>query len=144
MKEISEGVTKKLKIPRFVQCQHCAGTGAKNGTAFHTCNRCHGSGVVEHVQQTFLGAMSSTATCPECNGEGKTITEKCTYCNGEGIVRQEEVVEFTIPAGVSDGMVLTLKGKGQRRPVTAGVTGQTFLSWRKNCPTRNLSVTETT
>lgn len=112
LKEISEGVTKKLKIPRFVQCQHCAGTGAKNGTAFHTCNRCHGSGVVEHVQQTFLGAMSSTATCPECNGEGKTITEKCTYCNGEGIVRQEEVVEFTIPAGVSDGMVLTLKGKG--------------------------------
>lgn len=112
LKEISEGVTKKLKIPRFVQCQHCAGTGAKNGTALHTCNRCHGSGVVEHVQQTFLGAMSSTATCPECNGEGKTITEKCTYCNGEGIVRQEEVVEFTIPAGVSDGMVLTLKGKG--------------------------------
>lgn len=112
LKEISEGVTKKLKIPRFVQCQHCAGTGAKDGTAFHTCARCHGSGVIEHVQQTFLGAMSSTATCPECNGEGKTITEKCTYCNGEGIVKQEEVVEFTIPAGVSDGMVLTLKGKG--------------------------------
>lgn len=112
LKEISEGVTKKLKIPRFVQCQHCAGTGAKDGTAFHTCNRCHGSGVIEHVQQTFLGPMSSTATCPECNGEGKTITQKCSYCNGEGIVKQEEVVEFTIPAGVSDGMVLTLKGKG--------------------------------
>lgn len=112
LKEISEGVTKKLKIPRFVQCQHCAGTGAKDGTAFHTCSRCHGSGVIEHVQQTFLGPMSSTATCPDCNGEGKTITQKCTYCNGEGIVKQEEVVEFTIPAGVSDGMVLTLKGKG--------------------------------
>lgn len=112
LKEISEGVTKKLKIPRYVQCQHCNGTGAKDGTAFTTCSRCHGSGVVEQVQQTFLGPMSSTATCPDCNGEGKTITQKCTYCNGEGIVKQEEVVEFSIPAGVSDGMTLSLKGKG--------------------------------
>ncbi len=112
LKEISEGVTKKLKIPRYVQCQHCNGTGAKDGTAFTTCSRCHGSGVIEQVQQTFLGPMSSTATCPDCNGEGKTITQKCTYCNGEGIIKQEEVVEFSIPAGVSDGMTLSLKGKG--------------------------------
>lgn len=112
LKEIAEGVTKKLKIPRYVQCQHCNGTGAKDGTAFTTCARCHGSGVIEQVQQTFLGPMSSTATCPDCNGEGKTITQKCTYCNGEGIVKQEEVVEFSIPAGVADGMTLSLKGKG--------------------------------
>ena len=112
LKEIAEGVTKKLKIPRYVQCQYCNGTGAKDGTAFQTCPTCHGSGVVSHVQQTFLGPMESTATCPTCNGEGKTITTKCTHCNGEGIVRQEEVVEFSIPAGVSDGMTLSLKGKG--------------------------------
>ncbi|WP_290067983.1 molecular chaperone DnaJ [Muribaculum intestinale] len=112
LSELATGVTKKLKIPRFVQCQHCNGTGAKDGTAFQTCQRCHGSGVIEHVQQTFLGPMQSTSTCPDCQGEGKTITQKCQYCNGEGIVRQEEVVEFTIPAGVSDGMTLQLKGKG--------------------------------
>ncbi len=112
LKEIAEGVTKKLKIPRYVQCSHCNGTGAKDGTAFQTCARCHGTGVIEQVQNTFLGPMSSTATCPDCNGEGKTITQKCSYCNGEGIVKQEEVVEFTIPAGVADGMTLSLKGKG--------------------------------
>ncbi len=112
LSELATGVTKKLKIPRFVQCQHCNGTGAKDGTAFQTCQRCHGSGVIEHVQQTFLGPMQSTSTCPDCQGEGKTITQKCQYCNGEGIVRKEEVVEFTIPAGVSDGMTLQLKGKG--------------------------------
>lgn len=112
LSELATDVTKKLKIPRFVQCQHCNGTGAKDGTAFQTCQRCHGSGVIEHVQQTFLGPMQSTSTCPDCQGEGKTITQKCQYCNGEGIVRQEEVVEFTIPAGVSDGMTLQLKGKG--------------------------------
>ncbi len=112
LKEIAEGVTKKLKIPRYVKCQHCNGTGAKDGTAFQTCQRCHGSGVIEHIQQTFLGPMQSTATCPDCNGEGKAITQKCQYCGGEGIVRQEEVVEFSIPAGVTDGMTLSLKGKG--------------------------------
>ncbi len=112
LKEIAEGVTKKLKIPRYVKCQHCNGTGAKDGTAFQTCQRCHGTGVIEHIQQTFLGPMQSSATCPDCNGEGKTITQKCQYCNGEGIVRQEEVVEFSIPAGVTDGMTLSLKGKG--------------------------------
>ncbi len=112
LKEIAEGITKKLKIPRYVKCQHCNGTGAKDGTAFQTCQRCHGTGVIEHIQQTFLGPMQSSATCPDCNGEGKTITQKCQYCNGEGIVRQEEVVEFSIPAGVTDGMTLSLKGKG--------------------------------
>jgi len=112
LKEIAEGVTKKLKIPRYVKCQHCNGTGAKDGTAFQTCQRCHGTGVIEHIQQTFLGAMQSTATCPDCNGEGKTITQKCPHCDGEGIVRQEEVVEFSIPAGVADGMTVALKGKG--------------------------------
>lgn len=112
LQEIATGTTKKLKIPRFVQCQHCNGTGAKDGTAFQTCPRCHGSGQIEHVQQTFLGPMQSTATCPECEGAGKTITQKCQYCGGEGIVRQEEVIEFSIPAGVTDGMTLSLKGKG--------------------------------
>ncbi|MCM1021880.1 MAG: molecular chaperone DnaJ [Muribaculum sp.] len=112
LKEIAEGVTKKLKIPRYVQCQHCNGTGAKGGTAFTTCPTCHGSGVITQVQQTILGPMESSSTCPTCNGEGKIISEKCTFCNGEGIVRQEEVVEFAIPAGVQDGMTLSLKGKG--------------------------------
>lgn len=112
LKEIAEGVTKKLKIPRYVQCQYCKGTGAKDGTAFHTCTTCNGTGVVSHVQQTFLGPMESTATCPTCHGEGKTITDKCPHCGGEGIVRQEEIVEFSVPAGVSDGMTLSIKGKG--------------------------------
>lgn len=126
LEDISKGVTKRLKIPRFVQCQHCAGTGAKDGTAFTTCHRCHGSGVIEQVQQTILGPMQSTATCPECNGEGKTITQKCQYCNGDGIVKQEEVVEFSIPAGVSDGMTLSLKGKGNAAK-KGGVNGDLLV-----------------
>lgn len=110
--EIATGVSKTLKIPAMVKCDHCNGTGAKDGTAFTTCPTCHGSGVVVQTQQTILGPMQSQATCPTCNGEGKTITERCSYCNGEGVERREQVVSFNIPAGVSDGMTLTVKGKG--------------------------------
>ncbi len=112
LEEISKGVSKTLKIPALVKCSHCDGTGARDGKSFHTCNTCHGSGTVVHTQNTILGTMQSTVACPECNGEGKVITEKCTYCNGEGVERKENVITFNIPAGVADGMVLTIKGKG--------------------------------
>jgi len=70
--------------------------------------------------------MQSTATCPQCHGEGKIITEKCTYCNGEGVQRQENTVSFNIPAGVSDGMVLTIKGKGNAA-IHGGVNGDLLV-----------------
>ena len=126
LEEIAKGVSKTLKIPTLDKCEHCNGTGAKDGTAFKTCPTCHGTGTVYHTQQTILGPMQSTATCPECNGEGKIITEKCTYCNGEGVQRKENVVSFNIPAGVTDGMVLTLKGKGNAA-VHGGVNGDLLV-----------------
>ena len=112
LKDIMNGVDKKLKIPRWVACDACNGTGAKDGTAFHTCSTCHGTGYVNRVQQTMLGAMQSRVVCPDCNGEGKTIDQACSVCCGEGIVKKSEVVEFHIPAGVEDGMTLTMRGQG--------------------------------
>lgn len=112
LKDIMTGVEKKLKIPRYVADSHCNGTGAKDGTAFQTCPTCHGSGVVTSVQQTFLGAMQSQTVCHHCGGEGKIITERCNHCNGEGIERKEEIISFKIPAGVQDGMTLTMRGQG--------------------------------
>ncbi len=112
LNEIATGVEKKIKVKKYVSCSHCQGTGAENGTAFTTCNTCHGSGVVTQVQQTILGAMQSTATCPTCHGSGKIITKKCNYCNGEGVQYEEEVITLNIPAGVADGMQLSMSGKG--------------------------------
>lgn len=126
LKDIKNGVDKKLKIPMLVACPHCNGTGAKNGTAFHTCPRCHGSGYVTTVQQTILGAMQSQTVCPECNGEGKIISEKCTYCNGTGVEKRDEIVSFHIPAGVENDMVLTLRGKGNA-PRGGGVNGDLLI-----------------
>lgn len=112
LKDVMNGVDKKLKIPRWVACASCRGTGAKDGTSFHTCETCHGTGYVTRVQQTFMGAMQSQSVCPQCNGEGKVIDHACPDCHGEGIVKKEEIVEFHIPAGVVDGMTLTMRGQG--------------------------------
>lgn len=112
LKDIAHGVEKKIKIPRWVKCDACNGTGAKNGTAFTTCSTCGGTGYVHQMQHTFLGDMQSTAECPTCHGDGKVITEKCPVCNGEGIVKRDEVVTIKIPAGVYDGMTLSMRGMG--------------------------------
>lgn len=112
LKEISTGVEKKIKVKKYVSCKACNGTGAENGTAYSTCTTCNGSGVVTRVQQTFLGAMQSTSTCPTCGGEGKIITKKCAACNGEGILKEDEIITINIPAGVMEGMQLSMSGKG--------------------------------
>ena len=126
LKDIAEGVDKKLKIPRLVACTHCKGTGAKDGTSFHTCQRCHGSGYVTTVQQTFMGPMQSQSVCPECNGEGKVITEECPYCHGSGVEKKEEIIAFHIPAGVENDMTLTLRGQGNA-PRGGGVNGDLLV-----------------
>ena len=126
LEEIANGVQKTLKLPTFVKCEHCKGTGAKDGVAFATCNTCHGTGRVTRVQQTPFGAMQSEAVCPDCEGEGKVITERCSYCKGQGVERREQQVSFNIPAGVSDGMVLTLRGRGNA-PVHGGVNGDLLV-----------------
>ena len=126
LKDIANGVDKKLKIPKFVACSHCNGTGAKDGTAFHTCQRCGGTGYVTQMRQTFLGAQQVQSVCPECNGEGKVISEECKYCHGTGVEKKETIVEFHIPAGVQDGQTLVLKGEGNA-PRHGGVNGDLLI-----------------
>ncbi len=126
LKDILNGVDKKLKIPKLVADPHCKGTGAKDGTAFKTCPRCHGTGYITTVRQTFMGAMQSQSVCPECNGEGKIISEQCEHCHGSGVEKKEEIVSFHIPAGVSDGMTLTMRGQGNA-PRHGGVNGDLLI-----------------
>ncbi|WP_289733608.1 molecular chaperone DnaJ [Paramuribaculum intestinale] len=126
LEDIAKGVSKTLKLKAFAKCDHCNGTGAKDGTAFVTCPTCHGSGTVMRTQQTIFGLSQSAAVCPECNGDGKIIKENCTYCNGTGVQHKEQVVSFNIPAGVADGMTLTVNGKGNA-PMHGGVNGDLLV-----------------
>ena len=112
LQEIGTGVEKKIKVSKYVSCKHCSGTGAENGGSYASCSTCHGSGHVTRVTNTFLGQMQTTSTCPTCGGEGRIITKKCNHCQGNGVVRDEEVISINIPAGVAEGMQLSLSGKG--------------------------------
>ena len=110
--EMAKGVTKNIKVKKYVPCTTCSGSGAKDKGGLQTCNTCGGSGQVRKVTSTFLGQMQTVSTCPTCNGEGSIITNKCTVCKGEGRVYGEETVNINIPAGVQEGMQLSLGGKG--------------------------------
>ena len=110
--EIAKGVTKNIKVKKYVSCATCSGSGAKDKNSVQTCGTCNGNGQVKRVQNTFLGQMQTVTTCPTCNGEGSTVTAKCGACKGEGRVYGEEMVTLDIPAGVQEGMQLSLSGKG--------------------------------
>ena len=112
LQEISEGVTKKLKINKMVACDKCGGSGAKSSSAYATCSACNGSGYVVTVQNSFFGRMQTQSVCPTCGGTGKVIKERCDKCSGEGAVKGQEIIEVKIPAGVGDGMAITVRGKG--------------------------------
>ena len=112
LKEIAEGTTKKFKLKKYVPCSHCHGSGAEGSGGMETCPTCKGSGTVIRTQQSIFGMMQTQSVCPQCNGEGKIIKDKCRECNGEGVVYGEEVVEVKIPAGVAEGMQLSMSGKG--------------------------------
>ncbi|MDR1583241.1 MAG: molecular chaperone DnaJ [Prevotellaceae bacterium] len=112
LKEIANGVEKRLKLPILGKCDACGGTGAKNPSSISVCPTCHGSGHVTKMANTIFGAMQSTTICPQCHGEGRRITDLCTVCHGEGAVKKEENIVFRIPPGVSEGMQLNISGKG--------------------------------
>jgi molecular chaperone DnaJ len=126
LEEILKGVEKKIKVSKYVSCKVCNSTGAKNGSAYNTCSTCNGSGRVTRVTSTFLGQMQTTSACPSCGGEGQIITEKCTTCYGNGIVNGEEVITMNIPAGVGEGMQMSMNGKGNAA-ARGGVPGDLIV-----------------
>ncbi len=127
LEEIANGVQKKIKVKKHVTCDTCNGSGAKDSSSYQTCTTCHGQGAVRKVTNTFLGQMATTQTCPTCEGEGKIITSKCTKCRGEGRVYGEEVITIDIPAGVTEGIQLSMNGKGNAG-VRGGYAGDLLLT----------------
>jgi molecular chaperone DnaJ len=126
LEEIANGAEKKIKVNKQVVCKTCDGSGAKDRSSISTCGTCGGSGSVRRVTNTILGQMQTTSTCPTCNGSGSQITSKCTSCHGEGTVRGEETITINIPAGVSDGMQLSMSGKGNAAS-NGGVPGDLII-----------------
>ena len=110
LEEIANGVKKKIKVKKQINCKTCNGSGAKDSNSVSTCSTCRGSGYVRQVRSTFLGQMQTTVACPTCNGSGLMISAKCGTCRGEGRTLGEDTIELEIPAGVAEGMQLSLQG----------------------------------
>lgn len=125
LQEIEKGAKKKIKVSKYVTCDHCHGSGSEDGST-DTCPTCKGRGQVIRTVNSFLGQMQTASTCPNCGGTGKVIKNKCTHCHGDGIVKGEEVIDIDIPAGVGEGMQLTLRGKGGAGPHN-GINGDLYV-----------------
>jgi len=126
LQEITNGVEKKVKVNKFVGCHPCKGSGAENASSFHTCSQCKGSGQVRRITNTILGQMQTTSTCPQCHGEGQTISSKCKSCHGSGLSKEEEVIAINIPPGVGEGIQLSMSGKGNMGE-RGGVAGDLLI-----------------
>jgi molecular chaperone DnaJ len=126
LQDVSAGTEKKIKVNKYVTCSSCGGTGAADQNSMATCTTCRGSGHVTRVTNTLLGQMQTTAVCPSCSGEGKTITKKCPACYGEGIVQKEDIIKINIPAGVAKGMQMNVEGKGNA-PRRGGINGDLLV-----------------
>ena len=125
--EVESGVAKKIKVKKQIGCNTCGGSGAKDSSSKKTCGTCSGSGYVRQVRSTFLGHMQTTAACPTCGGSGAVITANCTNCKGEGRTYESETIEIEIPAGVEDGMQLSMRGKGNAGK-NGGPSGDLLIS----------------
>ena len=133
MAEAFKGVEKKVKLNKMVVCPDCQGRGAVNESDIKTCEHCHGTGMVTKIANTILGQMQTSSPCPYCGGEGKKITNPCRKCSGTGLVRTAEEISFKIPAGVQEGMQLTIQGKGNAAR-GGGVPGNLLVVIEEEAP----------
>jgi len=125
LQEIAKGTTKKIKVKKDVECPHCHGSGSENGQT-ETCPTCHGRGQVVQTVNSFFGQMQTASVCPTCGGRGNIIKNKCKNCGGSGVVKGEEIIEVKVPAGVGEGMQLTMRGKGNAGPRN-GIAGDLLV-----------------
>ena len=127
--DAAKGCKKTFSYTRNQKCESCLGTGAKNGSAYTTCSRCGGKGVIQQVQQTMFGRTIRQSACPDCDGTGRKITDKCPDCRGKGFGRKETTVTIDIPAGVDNGSYMKKKGMGQAAP-HGGQAGDLIIVFR--------------
>ena len=126
LEEIAKGCTKEVSIERNRPCPDCGGRGARSSSDLKTCPTCHGSGQVQNVVNSLFGRTMTYATCPQCGGEGKIVTNPCSSCKGTGLLRKRETVHVKVPAGVEDGMQLTVRGEGHAA-ARGGVSGDLLV-----------------
>jgi len=119
------GTTRKVILTKPATCEKCRGNGADKDATLKTCDKCQGNGKVHETQNSFFGSFATTQVCKNCHGEGKIPSKKCRTCKGEGVVKKEEEIKINIPAGIRDGEMIKLSGKGEA--ISHGVPGDLYI-----------------
>jgi len=112
LEETLKDTKKKITLKKYVTCSRCQGKGAEPGTSVKECFSCRGTGRVQQVRRTFLGSITQWGVCPECEGEGYILEKPCNVCKGEGRIKEEEKIEFVVPAGIDTNQIFKVEGKG--------------------------------
>jgi molecular chaperone DnaJ len=122
LEEISEGISKKIKLKKYVVCNECKGSGAEGGSSTKTCPVCRGTGEVKSVSRSVFGQFVNIQPCNNCNGEGVVVDTPCKKCYGDGRIQDEVTVKIDVPGGVHEGSYMTMRGEGNsgRRRGPAG------------------------
>lgn len=126
LEEIAEGVEKEIKVKKNKRCTECEGSGAKGYNGYESCRHCNGSGEIRNVSRSMFGQFINVTECHYCSGEGRIIKDKCEQCHGEGVVKGESKIKVEIPAGVSEGQYIPMRGHGNAGK-RGGGSGDLFL-----------------
>lgn len=124
-KEAAFGTVRNILVTKHSACERCSGRGAEPGTSMETCNTCNGKGKVHDTKRSMFGTFSSIRACGECHGTGERPKDACKECRGDGVVRRQEDIAIKIPAGIEDGEMIRLSGKGEAVP--GGVAGDMYV-----------------
>ncbi|OGG76476.1 molecular chaperone DnaJ [Candidatus Kaiserbacteria bacterium RIFCSPLOWO2_01_FULL_55_19] len=119
------GTTRTVLLGKVSTCAQCRGSGAKAGTELDTCTTCNGSGRVHETRNSILGQFTSVRACNACDGSGKIPKEKCPACKGHGVLRKEEEIKITVPAGIDNGEMIRLPQQGEA--IKTGVAGDLYV-----------------
>ena len=119
------GANRKILITKTSKCLICHGSGARAGSTMATCKRCNGQGKIHEAKRSFLGTISSTKICEECNGTGEVPKELCDKCKGKGVLRREEEISIAIPAGIRDGEMIRMTSVGEA--ISKGTNGDLYI-----------------
>ncbi len=119
------GVTRKVLLTKNNTCTHCSGSGAKAGTEKVSCATCGGNGKVRETRQSVMGSFSTVRECDDCRGTGKIPKEKCEECRGAGVARTQEEISIKIPAGIQNGEVIRMTGRGEA--ISSGQPGDLYV-----------------
>lgn len=112
-KESVFGTERRVLIAKTGECDTCHGSGAKQGAAMISCTTCNGKGEIRESRSSFFGTFTSSRVCPKCHGRGQVPEAPCPTCKGEGVMRKQEEVHVVVPAGVSDGEMIRMPGRGE-------------------------------